>query len=229
MHQPDPPRTAPATPLRGLYLLTPDDADTARLLQRVSAVLGHAALLQYRNKDATPTLAREQVSALLPLCRAAGVPLLVNDDWRLALACGADGAHLGADDGDLREARRALGGRAILGASCYDSLERAATAAAAGASYLAFGAVFPSPTKPHAPRATPALIRAAARFGLPRVAIGGITPDNIPAVVDAGADLAAVISGVFDAPDPPAAARACQRAFEPLAARPAAPSSRTLR
>ena len=198
---------------RGLYLLTPDEPDTARLHACVAAVVAQAAWLQYRNKAADAALRREQVGALLPLCRAHGVPLVVNDDWELAATLGADGAHLGADDGDLRAARRALGDTALLGASCYDSLERAAAATAAGASYLAFGAFFVSPTKPLARRATPALLREAARFGLPKVAIGGITPENAPALVAAGADCVAVISGVFDAPDPVAAAKAYRRAF----------------
>lgn len=197
----------------GLYLVTPDDAHTARLCARVRAVLGQAALLQYRNKAADGALRREQAAALLPLCRAAGVPLVVNDDWRLAAELGAGGAHLGEDDGELRAARALLGANAVVGASCYDDLARAEAAAAAGASYLAFGAFFPSPTKPGARRATPQLLRAAARFGLPRVAIGGITPDNAPVAVAAGADLVAVISGVFEAPDPAAAARAYRDAF----------------
>lgn len=199
--------------LRGLYLVTPDDGDTARLCARVRAVIGQAALLQYRNKAADDELRREQITALLPLCRAAGVPLVVNDDWRLAAELGADGAHLGEDDGELRAARALLGEHAILGASCYDDLARAEAAAAAGASYLAFGAFFPSPTKPGARRAAPDLLRAAARFGLPRVAIGGITPDNARGLVEAGADMVAVISGVFDAEDPPAAARAYRACF----------------
>ena len=198
----------------GLYLLTPDETDTARLLARVAAVIGQATLLQYRNKAAGAALAREQVEALLPLCRERGVPLLVNDDWRLARACAADGVHLGEDDGDLRAAREALGEDAIIGASCYDSLAHARAAVAAGADYLAFGALFPSPTKPAARRATPALLREARALGLPVVAIGGITPDNARAAVEAGADLLAVISGVFDAPDPAAAARAYRRAFQ---------------
>lgn len=207
-----------ARPGRGLYLLTPDETDTQRLLQRVSEVLGHAALLQYRNKRADGGLAREQVSALLPLCRARRVPLLVNDDWRLAHECGADGAHLGEDDGDLRAARAVLGEGAILGASCYDSLALARDAAAAGASYVAFGAFFPSSTKPAARRAGPGLLRDAAGLGLPRVAIGGITPDNAGPLVEAGAELIAVISGVFDAQDPVASARAYAGAFRAPAA-----------
>lgn len=208
---------ATATPVRdlrrGLYLLTPDERDTARLLDRVGAVIDQASLLQYRNKLADAALARAQVAALLPLCRAHGVPLLVNDDWRLAAAEGADGAHLGEDDGDLAAARATLGAQAILGASCYDSLARAEAAAAAGASYVAFGACFPSPTKPDARRVAPEVLRDARRLGLPVVAIGGITPDNARSVVEAGADLLAVISGVFDATDPAAAARAYLRAF----------------
>lgn len=200
--------------LRGLYLLTPDETDTPRLLARVGAVIAHATLLQYRNKLADARLADRQVAALLPLCRSHGVPLLVNDDWRLARARGADGAHLGEDDGDLRAAREALGDDAILGASCYDSLARARDAAAAGADYVAFGACFPSATKPNARRAGPGLLREAATLGLPVVAIGGITPDNARGVVEAGADMVAVIGGVFDAPDPGAAARACLRAFD---------------
>jgi thiamine-phosphate pyrophosphorylase len=125
----------------------------------------------------------------------------------------ADGVHLGEDDEGIPAARARLGEGAIIGASCYDDLSRAARAASAGAGYLAFGAFFPSPTKPAARRATGALLRDAARFGLPRVAIGGITPDNAAVPVAAGADLVAVISGVYDAPDPPAAARALQALF----------------
>ncbi|GAA4859646.1 thiamine phosphate synthase [Luteimonas vadosa] len=200
--------------MRGLYLVTPDDADTERLRRRVDRVLGHAAMLQYRNKAATRDERRAQVEALLPVCRGLGVPLVVNDDWRLARECGADGAHLGRDDGELGQARRACGDTMILGASCYDDLARARAAAAAGATYVAFGAFFPSPTKPLASRASPRLLRESEPLGLPRVAIGGIRPENVPSLVAAGADLVAVISGVFDAPDPEAAARAYRAGFE---------------
>lgn len=220
MHEARPARRPAPTIERGLYLLTPDDTNTRRLLERVSAVVGFASLLQYRNKLAAPALAAAQVDALLPLCRAHGVPLLVNDDWRLARATGADGAHMGEDDGDLRAARAALEPTAIIGASCYDSLSRAEAAARAGASYVAFGACFPSPTKPNARRATTELLGKARTLGLPVVAIGGITPDNARSVVEAGADLLAVISGVFDAPDPAAAAQAYLRAFEPTGTHP---------
>ena len=204
-------------PRRGVYLITPDEPDADRLLERLAPALAAGpALLQYRNKAASAALRRQQVALLLPLCRAAGVPLLVNDDWRLAAELGADGAHLGEEDGGIAQARAVLGPTAILGASCYNDLGLARRAAAAGASYVAFGAFFPSGTKPLARRADPSLFADSAALGLPRVAIGGITPDNARSLVAAGADLVAVIGGVFDAPDPAAAVRALRACFEPL-------------
>lgn len=197
---------------RGLYLITPDDPDTARLLARVEAVIDQATLLQYRNKAAPPALRGTQAEALAQLCERRGVPLVVNDDVDLARALGA-GVHVGEHDAGVRAARARLGAEALIGASCYDDPERARAAAAAGASYLAFGAFFASGTKPQARRAHPDLLRDAADLGLPRVAIGGITPDNARPLVAAGADLLAVIGGVFDAPDPPAAARALRALF----------------
>lgn len=217
-HPPRAPDMNPAPwPRRGLYLLTPDEPDTGRLLARLAPVLAAGpALVQYRNKAADADTRRVQAAEVLAACRAAGVPMLINDDWRLAAELGAAGAHLGQHDGTLADARAALGPGALLGASCYDDLARAEAAAAAGASYLAFGAFFPSGTKPAARRAAPGLLRASARLGLPRVAIGGLTPDNAGPLVTAGADLLAVIGGVFDAPDPAAAARAFGRLFDPL-------------
>ena len=130
------------------------------------------ALVQYRNKLADAAARRDQATRLLALCRAAGVPLIINDDLALALAVGADGVHLGRDDGDPAEARRALGPGPILGVSCYDEWPRAEAGAAAGVDYLAFGAVYPSPTKPHAPRASFELLARAKRdLGLPVAAI----------------------------------------------------------
>lgn len=199
---------------RGLYLVTPDEPDSARLQAMVAPLLGAAACLQYRNKAANARLRLLQARALHALCTARGVPLIVNDDVELAAAIGADGVHLGQDDADTRQARARLGMDAIIGVSCYDNFARAQDAATAGADYLAFGAFFTSPTKPNARRATPELLQRAAALGLPRVAIGGITPENAPSLVAAGADLIAVISGVFDAPDPVAAARACRALFE---------------
>ena len=202
---------APRLP-RGLYLVTPDDPDRDALLARVQPLLPACACLQYRNKTADAALRRAQATALADACRTAGVPFIVNDDARLAADLGA-GVHLGEHDGSIDAARALLGDDAIIGVSCYDRLDRARDAAAAGADYLAFGAFFPSPTKPNARRATPTLLRDAASLQRTRVAIGGITPDNARPLIEAGADLIAVVSGVFDAPDPLAAARACQALF----------------
>ncbi len=203
-------------PPRGVYLVTPDEHDTARLVARVAVLLpGRPALLQYRNKAASPALQRDQARALLALCIDSGTPLIVNDDWRLAAELGAAGAHLGGDDGDLAQARAALGPGSILGASCYDSLQRAATAAAAGASYLAFGACFASGTKPLAHRAPLSVFGAARPLGLPTVAIGGISTDNGGLAIAAGASLLAVIAGVFDAPNSLAALRTLTSLFPP--------------
>jgi thiamine-phosphate pyrophosphorylase len=196
-------------PRRGLYLLTPEEADSGRLAARVAPVLatGAVALLQLRCKEGDGARRHAHALALRGLCAEAQVPLVLNDDWRLAAELGL-GAHLGGDDGDLREARAALPPGAILGASCYDDLARAHAAALAGASYLAFGAFCPSGTKPLARRAPPALLAQARPLHLPVVAIGGIGADNGGSLLAAGADLLAVLGAVFDAADPPAAARA---------------------
>ena len=199
---------------RGLYLVTPDEPDGERLLARVAPLLAHAACLQYRNKAADANLRLRQARALRALCADGGVPMIINDDIELAAIVDADGVHLGEHDARIDEARTRLGATAIIGVSCYDDFARAQAAAAAGADYVAFGAFFASPTKPNARQATPELLHKAAALGLPRVAIGGITPENAAIVVAAGAELIAVISGVFDAPDPIAAARACRALFD---------------
>lgn len=200
----------------GLYAITPDEPDTARLVARVAPVLAAGvAWLQLRNKHADEALRAMQARALLPLCRSHGVPLIINDDVALAARIGADGVHLGEDDGDIAHARALLPDSAVVGASCYDSLERAHDAVQAGATYVAFGAFFPTGTKPGARRATPTLLHDAAALGVPRVAIGGITPDNASTLVSAGADYVAAIAGVFDAPDPVAAVHAYRACFAP--------------
>ena len=198
---------------KGLYLITPDEADSARLLARVTPLLPFVACLQYRNKTADAALRARQAGMLQAVCAEAGVPLIVNDDAALAAAIGADGVHLGEHDGDIAAARVSVGD-AIIGVSCYDDLTRAERAAAQGADYIAFGAFFPSSTKPNARRASLDLLHESARLKLPRVAIGGITPDNASPLIAAGADLIAVISGVFDAPDPIQAARAYRALFD---------------
>ena len=202
-------------PISGLYAVTPDLRDSDALLERVAAALaGGAAAVQYRNKIASPPLQRAQALALRDLCAAHSAIFIVNDDVGLAYAVDADGVHLGRDDGSLEQARRKLGRGAIVGASCYDSLERAAEAVAAGADYIAFGSFFPSLTKPDTVRAKPSLLTAAkSRWSVGVVAIGGITAAAAPALIDAGADALAVIGAVFEATDVAAAARAFRDAY----------------
>jgi len=198
--------------LAGLYAITPDAGDSRALVERVrvamqaSAPRGWAAL-QYRNKHAGAAQREAEAHALAALCREYGVPLIINDDVDLALAVGADGVHLGRSDGNLRAARARIGVR-LLGASCYDSLDGARRAIAAGANYVAFGSVFPSPTKPDAVRAPLTLFGQARALGVPVAAIGGITLENAAEVIRAGADCIAVISALFDAPDISKRARA---------------------
>lgn len=197
---------------RGLYVIT--DGPRPDLLDVVAqALAGGARLVQYRDKTSDGERRLAEARALQALCAGQGVPMLVNDDMELARAAGADGVHLGEDDGDVAAARGALGQQAIIGVSCYDSLERARLLAAAGADYVAFGAFFPSPTKPDAQRASPELLRQSAALGMPRVAIGGITPDNGGSLIDAGADYLAVISAVFGDPDVRGAAERFARLF----------------
>jgi len=185
--------------MRGLYAITPDMADTAALLARVEQALkAGVALLQYRNKIISKDKRLLQARELAPLARGYGVPFIVNDDVEIAASVAANGVHLGKEDADLATARAKLPGK-ILGASCYADLEAAKAAIRAGANYVAFGSVFPSPTKPGAVRAPLSLFQS--KLGVPLCAIGGITLGNAPQLIAAGADLLAVISDLFDAPD----------------------------
>lgn len=187
-------------PVRGLYAVTPDSEDTAMLVSKVTeAVAGGARLVQYRNKVATPELRLEQATALLQTCRAGNALLIVNDDTDLAVKIGAQGLHLGRDDGDIAAARSRLPD-ALIGASCYRSIENALEAKRLGADYIAFGSFFASPTKPGAARSPLSIIGDAKRIvGLPVVAIGGITVENAPDLLAAGIDSVAVITALFGA------------------------------
>jgi len=189
--------------LKGLYAITPDERSTGELARKLRlALAGGASIVQYRSKSAGPAMRREQGEALLALCRASRVPLIVNDDLDLAEAIGADGLHLGREDAPIAAARRRLGPAKILGASCYDQLALAVAARDAGADYVAFGSAFASRTKPGAVRAPLALYREAkSHLGCPIVAIGGITSRNAQSLIEAGVDSVAVISALFDAED----------------------------
>lgn len=200
-------------PRRGLYAITPDCEDCARLLAQVEAALaGGATVIQLRDKRRR--LHPAAAARLLELCHAYRAPLIVNDDLALAERIGADGVHLGREDAEVNQARDRLGPRAIVGISCYADLKRAVRAERAGATYVAFGAFFPSATKPNASPAPVELLPAASKaLTCPIVAIGGITPENGAYLLQAGADLLAAISGVFGHPDPRQSASRYARLF----------------
>ncbi len=195
--------------LRGLYAITDSTLSPhGQLLTAAEqAIHGGARILQYRDKSGQPSRRRQEAEALLTLCRQHRVTFIINDDVALAAAIGADGVHLGRGDGTVKEARQQLGG-GIIGLSCYNEWALAETAARAGADYIAFGAFFPSATKPAAVHAAPELLlRSRHELNLPVVAIGGITPENGADLIAAGADMLAVVHGVFGQPDIQSAAR----------------------
>lgn len=203
--------------IAGLYAiadstyLTPQNFVTAS----EAALVGGARVLQYRDKHSSAAQRVTIARALNDLCRGHGVPLIINDDVQLAASIGAAGVHLGRDDADVGAARALLGKDAIIGLSCYNQLERAQGAQAAGANYVAFGSFFASRTKPQAVRASLELLRAArAALTIPIVAIGGITPENGGSLIEAGADALAVIEGVFGRADMCAAAERYTRLFK---------------
>jgi thiamine-phosphate pyrophosphorylase len=195
--------------MKGLYLVTPDWDDTGKLLAATeSGLRGGAAVVQYRHKTAAPELRREQASRLLALCRRYGRPFIVNDHVELCLELDADGIHVGGTDASVAQARALTGPGKIVGASCYGSLELAHEAHRAGASYVAFGGFYASRVKKYEVT-TPADIvaRAKAAIPLPSVVIGGMTHINAAPLVAHGADMVAVISSVYFAQEPEAAAR----------------------
>ncbi len=195
--------------IRGLYAITPDEADTAELLRKVRlALLGGARVLQYRNKTAGAALCLEQAGALRELTHEFSVPLIINDDAMLAQQVAADGVHLGGDDGSITEARILLGQGKFIGVSCYNRIALARAAVQQGADYVAFGSFFASMVKPDAVVASPDLLRQARReTAIPLVAIGGITLQNGAQLLESGADALAVISAIFGAADIQGAAR----------------------
>ncbi len=186
--------------IKGLYAITDSSRFEFELvLSKSEEILkAGARVLQYRNKDADKSTQKKQAEKLVTLCRQFAVPLIINDDIELAIYVGASGVHLGKGDLSIAVARECMGNNAIIGYSCYNDLERANEAVTAGADYIAFGAFFPSQSKPEAVHADPEIIQLAKQqFDVPVVAIGGITPDNAAPLIDAGADMLAVISGVY--------------------------------
>jgi len=201
--------------LRGLYIVTPDWDDTERLLAVTEqALLGGAAIVQYRHKTAGAELRQQQASALLALCRRFGKPFIVNDHLDLCRDIDADGLHVGGTDISVAEARAQIGTDKILGASCYGDMQLARTAAAAGASYIAFGGFYLSRIKKYAVTTPPdILIDAGKEFDLPRVVIGGMTLQNCQPLIANGAEMVAAISSVYMAENPQQAAADFSRLF----------------
>lgn len=199
----------------GLYALTdPLLLAEARLAAGVAAaVAGGAGIVQYRDKDADAATRRRRGALVLQACRAGGALCIFNDDAALAAELGADGVHLGRDDGSVARARELVGPERLIGVSCYDQPALAAAAVAAGADYVAFGSVWPSLTKPGAVRAPLELLgRMAGELAVPVVAIGGVTRANAAATIAAGAHCVAVIQDLFGGDDPRAAAAAISAA-----------------
>lgn len=188
--------------LRGLYAITDSQLLAGRFLSHVEAALeGGVRLLQYRDKSSDQAQRLREAEALKALCERYGTELIINDDAELAARLGV-GVHLGQTDGPLTPARALLGRNAIIGSTCHAQLDLAAQAAAEGASYVAFGRFFNSVTKPGAPAASLELLaQARAQVKLPIAVIGGITLDNAALLVAHGADLLAVIHGLFGADD----------------------------
>lgn len=203
--------------LHGLYVITDSRLiPPSRMTEFVGAAIrGGARMVQYRDKGSDGRRRRAEAEELKALCGRHGVTFIVNDDIELAAEIGASGVHLGEEDPTLERARARLGPRAIIGVSCYNDLQRARQAETHGADYVAFGALYPSSTKPNARRAPLTLLGEAKRcLGIPVCAIGGIRPRNAGEIVHAGADMLAVIDAVFGAHDVEAAAREIAQAIE---------------
>jgi len=212
-------------PLFGLYAVTPDEPDTDKLRKKLAAVLaGGCRWVQYRHKTADALLKQRQARVLHDLCRTHAAALIINDDVSLARAIGAAGVHLGKGDSSPKEARKMLGDEAIIGISCYQDLERAegfanSLADSGRCAYLAFGAAYPSLTKPEALPLEPDFFSRASRLSLPVCAIGGITLENAAPLLQTGVRMLAVVNDIFSRPLGAITARveAYQKLFEEFA------------
>lgn len=202
--------------MKGLYIVTPDWDDTAKLLATTeSALRGGAALVQYRHKTANAALRQEQAECLLELCRSYQRPLIINDHVDLCIALDAEGVHVGGTDASVAKVRAALGPEKIVGASCYGDMQLARDAHQSGASYVAFGGFYPSRVKKYPVTTSPDIIaQAKAEIALPSVVIGGMTQQNAVPLIACGADMVAAISSVYLAGDPESAARTFVKLFE---------------
>lgn len=201
--------------MKGLYLVTPDWDDTDRLLKVTEAALqAGVALLQYRHKTSTDVLRLTQATALQTLCRQYKVPFIINDHLALCEQIDADGVHVGGTDATVAAVRSVMGPDKIVGASCYGDWQRALDAAAAGASYVAFGGFYPSRVKKYEVSTPVDIIsRAKASLSLPVCVIGGMTPENAATLVAEGADMVAAISSIYQHAHPQSAAASFVRLF----------------
>ena len=203
-----------------LYLITPPALDLDRFAKDLEEALagGDVACLQLRLKEVDDAAVRRATRILQPIAQARGVAFIMNDRPDLAAELDCDGVHVGEEDAPYAEARRLLGPERIVGVTCGDSRHRAVVAAEAGADYVAFGAFFPSMTKAGAKfRATPEVLRDWSETTIvPCCAIGGISQENCPPLVEAGADFLAVIGAIWSYPEGP---RAAVRDFNAVFAR----------
>jgi len=190
--------------LKGLYAITDEQLITADHFSETieSALQGGVRIVQYRDKSSNQQKRFQQASIICSLCQQYHAISIINDDIELAKAVNADGVHLGKDDDSISNAKQILGQQAIIGVSCYNDISQAITAEKNNADYVAFGAMFSSPTKPDAVNADLAIISDAKRLiSIPVCAIGGITDKNIQQLIRHGADMAAVISSLFSSRD----------------------------
>ncbi len=190
--------------LHGIYALTDEHLlpDPVLVPAAERALAAGITLLQYRNKLGDSATRRRQAVELLDICRRYSVPLIINDDIELCADIGADGVHLGQQDGSLSAARKLLGSNALIGITCHQSLDLALSAESEGANYVAFGRFYPSSTKPGAPAARPEILTEANKqLTIPMVAIGGVNAENGGSLITAGADMLAVVGGIFGSDD----------------------------
>ena len=201
---------------RGLYAITDSRFKGYDIAQQVlKAIQGGARIIQYRDKSDDANLRLKEAAAIAEVCKTNDVIFIVNDDIELAKAVNADGVHLGHTDASLKKARELLGADAAIGVSCYADIDRAKAAQLSGVSYVAFGRFFNSSTKPNAPAVSlDVLAEAKKQLTVPVVAIGGITQDNGAPLIKSGADMLAVVNGVFGAPDITLAAQSICNLFD---------------
>ncbi|HYG85624.1 MAG TPA: thiamine phosphate synthase [Azospirillum sp.] len=192
-----------------LYLVTPPALEPAAFAVQLAEALdaGDVACVQLRLKDCSDDAIRRACDTLRPVAQEREVAFILNDRPDLAHETGCDGVHVGQKDTPYAKARQIVGKDAIVGVTCHDSRHLAMEAGEAGADYVAFGAFYPTTTKPSDYRPTPDLLQWWSELmEIPCVAIGGITPENCTPLVQAGADFIAVVTGVWNHPQGPGAA-----------------------